>query len=84
MLVIEALSKAMLKKQLGLEVDIVEKSPGVKWQKLPKRWIVERTFSWLGNYRRLSKDYEHLSNSEVAYIQIVYIYILLKRLTKTM
>jgi putative transposase len=32
---------------------------------LPKRWIVEWTFAWLGRYRRLSKDYEaHPRNSE--------------------
>jgi putative transposase len=30
---------------------------------LPKRWIVERTFAWLGNYRRLSRDYEYLTRS---------------------
>lgn len=70
------------KVQLGLEVDIVERQPGADWQILPKRWVVERTFAWLGNYRRLSKDYEHLSSSEVAYIQVAYIHILLKRLTK--
>ena len=28
---------------------------------LPMRWVVERTFAWLGNYRRLSKDYEILN-----------------------
>lgn len=32
-----------------------------EFQVLPKRWVVERTFGWLNQYRRLSKDYEHLS-----------------------
>lgn len=31
---------------------------------LPKRWVVERTFAWLGRYRRLSKDYEQLCKTE--------------------
>ena len=30
---------------------------------LPKRWIVERTFGWLGRYRRLSKDYEFFTQT---------------------
>ena len=38
---------------------IVEKPEGQKgFAVLPKRWIIERTFAWLGKYRRLSKDYE--------------------------
>jgi putative transposase len=37
---------------------------------LPHRWIVERTFGWLGRYRRLSKDYEHNPASSAAWIQI--------------
>ena len=70
--------------KLGIEVDIIEKKKGQNWQILPKRWIVERTFAWLGNYRRLSKDYECLICSEVAFIQIAFVHILLKRLSKTM
>ena len=42
-----------------MEWEIVEKkATGGRFKVLPKRWVVERTFAWLGNYRRLSKDYE--------------------------
>ncbi len=70
--------------ELGIEVDIIERQKGINWQILPKRWVVERTFAWLGNYRRLSKDYEYLNSSEVAFIQIAHIHTLLKRLSKSM
>lgn len=47
---------------------------------LPKRWIVERTFAWLGESRRLSKDYERLPVSSQAMIHIAMIRIMLRRL----
>jgi putative transposase len=37
---------------------------------LPKRWLVERTFGWLGRYRRLSKDYERNPASSAAWIYL--------------
>ena len=44
---------------------------GVKgYVHLPKRWLVERTFGWLGRYRRLSKDYEHNPASSEAWIYL--------------
>lgn len=50
---------------------------------LPKRWIVERTFAWLGRYRRHSKDYERNPASSEAMIYLSMIHLMLKRLEKT-
>lgn len=47
---------------------------------LPKRWIVERTFAWLGRSRRHSKDYEQTTESSVAMIQISMIHLMARRL----
>jgi len=49
---------------------------------LSKRWIVERTFAWLGRSRRLSKDYEALPESSEAMIYLAMSRIMLRRLAK--
>lgn len=49
---------------------------------LPKRWIVERTFGWLGRYRRHSKDYERNTASSEAMIYIAMTHMMLQRLTR--
>ncbi len=41
-----------------------------RFKPLRSRWVVERTFAWLGRYRRLSKDYEHLPESSEAMLRI--------------
>ena len=47
---------------------------------VPKRWVVERTFGWLGRYRRLSKDFERRSDSAEAMVKIAAIHLMLQRL----
>jgi transposase len=53
------------------------------FQVLPLRWVVERTFGWLGRNRRLSKDYEFLPETEEALIYLGMVRLMLRRLTKT-
>jgi putative transposase len=47
---------------------------------IPRRWVVERTFAWLGRYRRLSKDYEYLPETEESFIYTAMTRLMLKRL----
>ena len=53
---------------------------GKGFQVVKRRWVVERTFAWLCNFRRLSKDYEDLTDNSEAFIHIVMIYLLINRL----
>ena len=69
-----------VKEQLGLGVDISEKSKPHQWEKLPWRWVVERTFSWFNHSRRLSKDFEIYISSAEAMVKISHSHTLLKRL----
>jgi len=48
----------------------------------PRRWVVERTFAWLGRVRRLSKDYEFLTATSEAVIYLAMTRLLLRRLTR--
>jgi transposase len=50
------------------------------WVRLPQRWVVERTFAWLGRSRRLAKDCERLPESSAAMIQVSMIHMMLRRL----
>jgi putative transposase len=61
-------------------IQIVKRKAAGVFEVLPKRWIVERTFAWLGKYRRLSKDYETLPVSSECMIYIAMINLMLHRL----
>lgn len=57
-----------------------EAAPAPAFSVLPRRWVVERTFAWLGRYRRLSKDYEELPATEEAWIYLAMTRLMLARL----
>lgn len=72
---------AWVKKEFGWDLEVVlrPKESPKKFNVIPKRWIVERTFSWLENYRRLTIDYEFLTETAEAMVSIAFIQIILNR-----
>jgi putative transposase len=63
------------------QVEVVRRPVGAKgFVLLHRRWVVERTFAWVGRYRRNSRDYERLTSSSEAVIKISAIHHMLKRL----
>ncbi len=81
---------------LGWEVEIVRQPPKWVWwpfdqepparptgfQVRPRRWVVERTFAWLGRNRRLSQDVEALPATEEAWMDLGMSRLMLRRLAK--
>jgi putative transposase len=70
--------------ECGWELTIIKRSDQERGLKLlPKRWMVERTFAWLGRYHRLSKDYERLPGTSEAMIRMAMIHVMVRRLEPT-
>ena len=66
---------------LGLTLVIVQRTPGTKgFVVLSRRWVVERTLGWLGRWRRLSKDHEHLPKVSETMITLAMIRLMVHRL----
>jgi putative transposase len=61
----------------------VEPPPMPRWTTLPRRWVIERTFAWIGRYRRMSKDYEYLTETSEAFIYAAMVRLMLRRLSRT-
>ena len=69
--------------RLGCRLEIVSRQAGQRgFAVLSRRWVVERTFGWLGRQRRLSKDYEALPASGAAWVQIAMSRLMLRRLAQ--
>ncbi len=67
----------------GIVLEIVARRVKKGFGLQARRWVVERTFAWLGNYRRLSKDYETLPASSEAFIYLASRDFITKRLAQT-
>jgi transposase len=64
-------------------LEIVKRSDAAKgFVVLPKRWIVERTFGWLGRCRRLAKDFEALTRTHLAFVQLAMMRLMLRRIAR--
>lgn len=67
--------------QAGYRIEVVERPPGSQgFVKLPRRWVVERTFAWLGRHRRHSRNYEYYTESSESMTRISSIHRMLKLL----
>jgi len=75
--------KDAVAKSPGLRLEIVKRSEDMKgFVVLPRRWVVERTFSWFGRNRRLAKDYENLADTLAAFVTLAAIQFGLRRLAR--
>jgi putative transposase len=72
---------AWIQATFGWELEVIEREAGSKgFQIIPKRWVVERTFAWLGRNRRLSKDYELHPETSETWIYLAMTALLARRL----
>jgi transposase len=64
-------------------LEIVKRSEDIRgFVVLPRRWVVERTFSWFGRNRRLAKDFENLAETLATFVTLASIQLALRRLTR--
>ena len=63
-------------------IEIVKRTDAHTFRVLPRRWVVERTFGWLGRYRRLNRDYERQAQTGEVMVYLAMIRLMLARLVK--
>jgi len=68
---------------IGIDVEITTRlSDRPSFEVIPWRWVVERTFAWLSNYRRLSKDYEYWVYTSDAMLYASMVHLMVRRLAR--
>ena len=75
---------AAIEKIPVLRLEIIKRSDEAKgFVVLPRRWVIERTFSWFGRNRRLAKDFENLAETLATFVTLASIQLALRRLART-
>ena len=74
---------AAAKRDGKVSLEVVRRSDTAKgFVVVTKRWIVERTFGWLGRCRRLAKDFENLTRTQIAFVQLAMIRLMTRRIAR--
>lgn len=75
------LDRWLAEAEVGYRIEVIGRPPGsVGFVKLPRRWVVERTFAWIGRYRRNSRDYEWYTSTSESMIRVSSIHRMLRNL----
>jgi putative transposase len=80
--VMKAWARELAKQEMTIDWGKLLPSPKDFRAFLPRRWVVERTFSWLGQNRRMSKDYERLAATSEAFIYVAMTRLMVRRLVR--
>jgi putative transposase len=67
----------------SVPIDAEKLSGPRRFGDLPRRWVVERTFSWLSQNRRMSKDYERLAETSEAFVYVPMTRVMVRRLARS-
>jgi len=75
------LDRWLAEAEVGYRIEVIGRPPGsAGFVKLPRRWVVERTFAWIGRYRRNSRDYEWYTSTSESMIRVSSIHRMLRNL----
>ena len=80
-----SLDRCVAREKVGYGVEVIGRPEGsVRFVTRPRRWMVERTFAWIGRYRRNSRDYEYDSETSESVVRISSIQLMLIKLSTYM
>ena len=66
------------------KLEIVKRNEDASgFEVLPRRWVVERTFAWMGRNRRLAKDFEKIVETSMTYLEVAMIQLMIRRLARS-